>query len=44
MHRFVEKGSSTATVAQFVHLWRKKDGVWKISRVLSFEHHVTDAP
>jgi ketosteroid isomerase-like protein len=44
MHRFVEKGSSTATVAQFVHVWRKKDGVWKISRELSFEHRGADAP
>jgi hypothetical protein len=44
MHRFVEKGSSTATAAQFVHLWQQKDGVWKISRALSFEHHATDAP
>jgi Domain of unknown function (DUF4440) len=44
IHRFVEKGSSTATVAQFVHLWRKKDGVWKISRALSFEHRSTEVP
>ena len=44
MHRFIEKGSSTATVAQFVHLWQRKDGAWKISRALSFEHHVADAP
>jgi len=38
VHRFLEDGVPTSTVAQFVHLWQKKDGVWKISRVLSFDH------
>jgi ketosteroid isomerase-like protein len=37
-HRFVEGGAPTHTVARFVHLWQKKDGVWRISRVLSFDH------
>jgi hypothetical protein len=38
LHRFVERGAPTYTVARFVHLWRKKDGEWKITRVLSFDH------
>jgi ketosteroid isomerase-like protein len=42
VHRFytTEKGQSerlTAT-ARFVHLWQRKDGVWKISRVISYDH------
>ncbi len=44
LHRFVEPGRSVPTVARFVHLWQKKDGVWKISRVLSFDHHSEAAP
>ncbi len=37
-HRFVERGAPTMTVAKFVHLWRKANGEWKLSRVLSFDH------
>ncbi len=42
VHRFytTEKGQPervTAT-ARFVHLWQFKDGTWKISRVISFDH------
>jgi len=25
--------------AKFVHLWQNKDGAWKITRVLSYDHH-----
>jgi len=25
--------------AKFIHLWQKKDGVWKITRVISYDHH-----
>ena len=39
VHRFVERGVPTMTVAKFVHLWRKTDDGWKLSRVLSFDHH-----
>jgi ketosteroid isomerase-like protein len=38
LHRFIERGAPTHTVARFVHLWRNKDGQWKITRVLSFDH------
>ena len=24
---------------QFIHLWQKKNGAWKIIRVISFDHH-----
>ena len=44
-HRFVERGAPTMTVAKFVHLWRKTDDGWKLSRVLSFDHRpVPSAP
>lgn len=36
--RFEERGASTSTVAQFVHLWKKQDGEWKLARVMSFDH------
>lgn len=25
--------------AKFVHLWQNKDGVWKLTRVISYEHN-----
>jgi len=25
--------------AKFIHVWQLKDGVWKIARVISFDHH-----
>lgn len=25
--------------AKFIHLWQNKDGVWRITRVISFDHH-----
>ncbi len=39
-HRFFENGNPTASgVAEFTMLWLYKDGAWKISRVLSYDHH-----
>jgi hypothetical protein len=38
VHRFIERGAPTYTVARFVTLWQKKDGGWIIPRVLSFDH------
>jgi hypothetical protein len=37
-HRFVNGRESSSTVAKFVHLWERKDGAWKLIRVLSFDH------
>lgn len=37
-HWFVEKGAATSTLAKFIHLWRFKDGEWRLARVLSFDH------
>jgi hypothetical protein len=40
VHRFYHPKSNTTTgEAQFVTLWRYKDGVWKITRAISYDHH-----
>ena len=42
VHRFHHPGhENTESVgeAKFIHLWQNKDGVWKITRVISFDHH-----
>lgn len=41
VHRFHHPGQETADSvgeAKFIHLWRKKDGAWKVTRVISFDH------
>ena len=42
VHRFYElnapKGSGPVGVAKFIHLWQHKDGAWKITRVISYDH------
>jgi len=41
VHRFHHPGrESTESVgeAKFIHLWQKKDGTWKVTRVISFDH------
>lgn len=40
VHRFVEEGASTSTIAKFVHLWQNKNGKWILTRVLSFDHRL----
>lgn len=41
-HRFYElsakPGSGPVGVAKFIHLWQYKDGAWKITRVISYDH------
>jgi hypothetical protein len=42
VHRFHHPGQEkTEPVgeAKFIQIWQNKDGVWKISRVISFDHH-----
>jgi hypothetical protein len=42
VHRFHHPGHETAESvgeAKFIHLWQNKDGLWKITRVISFDHH-----
>ena len=42
IHRFyaTEKGQQEklSSEAKFVHVWQKKDGKWKISRIISYGH------
>ena len=42
VHRFHHPGhEDTEGVGegQFVHLWQYKDGAWKVTRVVSYDHH-----
>ncbi|HMD83075.1 MAG TPA: nuclear transport factor 2 family protein [Terriglobia bacterium] len=42
VHRFHHPGhEDTEGVGEgkFIHLWRYKDGTWKITRVISYDHH-----
>ena len=41
VHRFYHPGAHDQDVvgeAKFVHLWQYKDGAWKITRVISYDH------
>lgn len=39
-HRFchTENGTMICGTFQFIHIWQQKEGVWKITRVVSFGH------
>lgn len=39
-HKFchTENGKLDCGTFKFVHIWQKKDGKWKISRVVSYDH------
>ena len=42
VHRFHHPGKDDAEPlgeAKFIHIWRNQDGDWKITRVISFDHH-----
>src|SRR5204863_7226233 len=39
IHRFHHPGDpSNIGEAKFIHLWRYKDGAWKVTRVISYDH------
>lgn len=39
VHRFFHTGETAPSgQAKFIHLWQNKDGVWKITRVISYDH------
>ena len=41
-HRFYElnagPGAGPVGAARFIHLWQHRDGAWKITRVISYDH------
>jgi Domain of unknown function (DUF4440) len=40
VHRFLHPKTHEATgEASFIHLWQYKDGAWKLTRVISYDHH-----
>jgi Domain of unknown function (DUF4440) len=40
VHRFTHPNDPTALgEAKFITVWQLKDGAWKVSRVISFDHH-----
>ena len=40
VHRFLHPKSNNPTgEGRFIHLWQYKDGAWKITRAISFDHH-----
>lgn len=45
VHRFHHPGGPDKDVvgeAKFIHLWQDKDGAWKITRVISYDHHAAE--
>jgi ketosteroid isomerase-like protein len=46
VHRFFKltpgKPEELVEVSQFTHVWKKDDSGWKLSRVLSFDHKLTN--
>ena len=41
VHRFYhpyEQDHGEVGEAKFIHVWQNKDGVWKITRVISYDH------
>lgn len=45
VHRFMHPGTADHSVvgeAKFIHVWRHTDAGWKITRVISYEHHTTE--
>jgi Domain of unknown function (DUF4440) len=43
VHRFTHPGNAAERgEAKFVTVWREKDGVWMVTRAISFDHHPMD--
>jgi hypothetical protein len=41
VHRFYHPKSNTPTgEGRFIHLWQYKNGAWKITRAISYDHHI----
>ena len=38
IHRFHHPHDHGVGEAKFIHLWQNKEGTWKITRVISFDH------
>lgn len=34
----MENGKEIVGVFKFLHIWQKKDGVWKITRIVTYDH------
>jgi len=46
VHRFTHpktQATNGTGEASFVHLWRYKDGEWKLLRALSYDHHAAES-
>ena len=45
VHRFLhpwQQDHGVVGEAKFIHVWRYKDGTWKITRVISIDHHAAN--
>ncbi len=46
VHRFYQllpgKPEKLVEVSQFTHVWKKDEGGWKLARVLSYDHRLTE--
>jgi hypothetical protein len=46
VHRFYQllpgKPEKLVEVSQFTHIWKKEESGWKLARVLSYDHKLTD--
>jgi len=43
VHRFLhpwEQDHGVVGEAKFIHVWQHKDGTWRITRVISIDHHL----
>ena len=40
LHNFshVENGKPQAATFKFLHIWRKRNGAWKITRLITYDH------